>query len=92
MGLQLTMSLTDEALEVWGSLPDGECYDYDVLVDVLSRRFSPCGQESQFSLELMNRVCRMGESVTSYGHALRRLASRAYPGQIFRRKYLSTCI
>ena len=80
MGLQLAMSLSDEALEVWGSLDDEKCYDYQVLVDVLTRRFCPEGNESQYSLELMNRVCQQEESVTSFGHALRRLASRAYPG------------
>ena len=82
MGLQLAMSLTGEALEVWSSLTDDECYDYATLVSVLGHRFSPCGQESQFSLELMKRACRQNESMTTFWHALRRLASRAYPGQI----------
>ena len=88
MGLQLAMSLTDEALEVWGSLPENVCYDFYVLTDALTRRFSPHGQESQYSLELMNRTCQPDETVTTYGHALRRLASRAYPGQLIQEEIL----
>lgn len=75
MGVQLAMSLTDEAREVLSSLNRLHQYDYDVLTDALTRRFSPEGRESQFSLELMNRVCRPDETVTAYGHAIRRLAN-----------------
>ena len=81
-GLQLAISLTDEAREVLGSLPSAHQHDYDILVDALTRRFSPEGRESQYSLELMNNMCKSDQSVTAYGHTLRRLANRAYPGQI----------
>ena len=80
-GLQLAISLTDEAREVLGSLTLSRQHDYDTLVDALTRRFSPLGRESQYSLELMNKTCKPEESVSSYGHSLQRLASRAYPGQ-----------
>jgi hypothetical protein len=29
----------------------------------------------------MNKMCKAEDSVSSYGHSLQRLASRAYPGQ-----------
>ncbi len=81
MGLQLAISLTDEAREVLSGLSTPEQRDYASLIDALTRRFSPDGRESQYSLELMNRTCKTDEDVTSYGHAVRRLAAKAYPGQ-----------
>ena len=41
-----------------------------------------------FPFELMKRACHPNETVTSYGHALRRLASRAYPGQTVQEEIL----
>ena len=82
MGLQLAMCLTEDAREVLGSMPHTIQHDFDFLTDALTRRFSPEGRESQYSLELMNHICRPDEDVTSYGHTVRRLANRAYPGQI----------
>ena len=87
-GLQLAISLTDEAREVLAGLAGSQKYDYDILVDELTRRFSPSGRESQYSLELMNRTCRHEEDVTSYGHAIRRLAAKAYPGKRLDQKLL----
>ena len=88
MGLQLAMSLTDEAREVMSSLQGSEKHDYNALVDAMTRRYSPEGRECQYSLELMNRTIRPGEDVTSYGHALRRLAYKAYPNQQIDEKML----
>ena len=88
MGIQLAISLTDEAREVLGSIHRHEQHDFDILVDALTRRFSPEGRESQFSLQLMNRVCKSDETVTSYGHAIRRLAHKAYPNQVIEDKIL----
>lgn len=81
LGLQLAISLTDDAREVLGSLTGPEQHDFDTLKDALTRRFSPEGRESQYSLQLMSLTCRPDESVTSYGQTVRRLANRAYPGQ-----------
>jgi len=88
MGLQLAISLTDEAREVLGSLSTTQKHDYDCLVDALTRRFSPDGRESQYSLQLMNHSCQQNEDVTSYGHTIRRLAIKAYPGQNVDEKWL----
>lgn len=88
MGIQLAMSLTDEAREVLASINRRYQHNYDVLADALTRRFSPEGRESQFSLELMNRVRQSDENVTAYGHAIRRLASKAYPNQSVDEKIL----
>ena len=80
MGLQLAICLCDEAREVLSTLSSEQKHDFDHLVDALTRRFCPDGRESQFSVQLMTRVCQQGEDVTSYGHAIRRLATKAYPG------------
>ena len=88
MGLQLAICLTDEAREVLSSLQGADKHDFESLVDAVTRRYSPEGRESQFSLELMNRVCKANEDVTSYGHAIRRLAYKAYPNQRIDEKLL----
>ena len=87
-GLQLAISLTEEAREVLGGLSVCQKHDYNSLVDALTRRFSPAGRESRYSLELMNRSCQPNEDVTSYGHTIRRLAIKAYPGQTLDEKWL----
>ena len=88
MGLQLAISLTDDAREVLGSLTGAEQYDFETLKGALTRRFSPEGKESQYSLQLMNLTCKQGESVTSYGQTMRRLANRAYPESLLDEKIL----
>lgn len=77
-GIQLAICLVEDAREILQGLDDIDRYDFDTLVENLQRRFSPLGQESQFSLELMDRKCKQNESVTEFGHALRRLACKAY--------------
>ena len=78
MGLQLAISLTDEAREVLSSLRGADMHNYDRLVEALECRYSPRGRESQYYLELMSRDQGPEEDVTSYGHTLRRLASKAF--------------
>lgn len=78
MGLQLAISLTDEAREVLSSLRGADKHDYDCLVEALECRYSPRGRESQYYLELMSRDQGAEEDVTTYGHTLRRLASKAF--------------
>ena len=79
-GMQLACSLIEEARGVLSTIPFPLAHDYNSLVDAIKRKYSPEGSESQYSVELMNRVCKPNESVAHYGHALQRLAARAYPG------------
>ena len=79
MGLQLAICLTDEAREVLSSLRASDKHNFSALVDALGCRYSPQGRESQYLMELMNRTCGSDEDVSSFGHTLRRLASKAYP-------------
>ncbi len=78
MGLQLAISLTDEAREVLSSLRGADMHNYDRLVEALECRYSPRGRESQYYLELMSRDQGPEEDVTTYGHTLRRLAAKAF--------------
>ncbi len=77
-GLQLAICLSDEAREVLTSLRGEAMHDYDTLVEALDCRYNPRGRESQYLLELMSRDCGSDEDVSTYGHTLRRLASKAY--------------
>jgi hypothetical protein len=79
-GLQLAINLTGEAMEVMAGLLRVQQYNYDELRQALANRFCPVGRESHYSHQLMNRKCEVGEDVNSYGHAIRRLVSKAYPG------------
>ena len=74
-GLQLAICLTGGAREVLSSLNKT-----DRLVEALNCRFYPEGRETQYMMELMARERKPDEDVTTYGHTLRRLASRAYVG------------
>lgn len=77
-GLQLAISLVEDAREILQNIHEEERYDYNTLVEALKRRFTPLGEDGHFSLELMDRKCGKHESVTVFGHKLRRLASKAY--------------
>jgi len=87
-GLQLAICLIDEAREVLSSLPRHLQNDYNSLIEALTSRYSPSGKEAQYAYELMNRTCKPEESVTAFGQALRRLASKAYSDQIVDDKIL----
>jgi hypothetical protein len=78
-GLQLALSLVDEAREVFSGLPSSQRQDFNVLVNAMKQRYDPEGRETTYSFELMNRVRRHGEDSAGFGYALRRLANRAYP-------------
>ena len=79
-GMELATSLTEEAQEVLATLPGEWTTDFDTLCDALLQRFSPEGREGGYTIELLSRTCRKSENVVEYGHALKRLARRAYPG------------
>ena len=70
-GRQLAGCLSGEACEVLGSLGSERARDYVSLVTALVSRYSPQGREGKFSVELMNRTCKKGESVSEYGQSLR---------------------
>ena len=80
MGLQLAMALTGEATEVLGTLGPSYSTDYDALVKALKDRYDPDGRASHHSMALMNVSCRPGQDISTYGHEVRRLAYKAYPG------------
>ena len=63
-----------------GSMPREQTRNYIQLQRALLQRFSPEGRESTYQVELWGRACRKGESVVSFGGALRKLAREAYPG------------
>ena len=79
-GMQLACSLIEGAREILTTIPSHLSYDYDSLLNALKRTYNPPGRETQYAVEFMNRTCGPNESVAEYGHALQRLASRAYPG------------
>ena len=78
-GLQLAISLVDEAREILSSMPHFERNNYHAIVKALKQRYDPDGQENSYSMELMNRIRKAGEDTTAYGYALLRLAHKAYP-------------
>lgn len=78
-GYRLTGLLDGEAREILSGIPPEYNNDYAYLAKALEDRFSPGTSTSQFSYQLMGRVCQRNESVTEYGHRLRRLAIKAYP-------------
>ena len=78
-GLQLAISLVDEAREILSSLPHFERNNYHSIINALKQRYDPDGHENSYSMELMNRARKSGEDTTAYGYALLRLAHKAYP-------------
>lgn len=89
MGMQLGISLVDDAREVLVSVPNGLEDDYETLVSELTRRFDPEGRESLFVLKLMDRKQQKAEDVLSYSEAMKELARRAYPNQRLEEKFLT---
>ena len=79
--VQLSMSLTSAARQAWSdSFCDGRTpLTYDSLVNALTQRFKPEGQEEAFKAEFHHGVRRKVESFLEFGHNLRRLAIRAFP-------------
>ncbi len=78
-GLQMAISLVDDAREVLSGLPSNQRRDFNALTTALRQRYDPEGREARYSLDLMNRTRKGGEDVAAYGYALRKLACRAYP-------------
>ena len=76
---QLAMSLTGIARQAWSDSWGSADLDYDSLVQVMNSRFKPEGQEEAFKAEFCSRQKQAKESYADFGHALRRLAMRAFP-------------
>ena len=91
-GLQLAISLVDEAREVSSTLPRHLQNEFDSLVEALSSRYNSSGREAQYAHELMSRICKSDESVTAYGQNLRRLAGKAYSHTVDEKILLSLFI
>ncbi len=81
-GLELATSLIGDARSVLSDLPKAKEDDYLTLVETLMQRFDPEGRESKYSSEFLERCCGPKEDLNEYGHQLRRLARKAYPGLI----------
>ena len=78
-GLQLALSLVDEAREIFSGLPRDQRQDFNALTRALKQRYDPEGRETSYSFELMNRTKKSNEDSTTFGYALRKLAGKAYP-------------
>ena len=80
MGLQLAMSLTGEATEILGTLGPNYSADYASLVKALRDRYDHEGRSYQHAMAFLNVSCQSEQDISSYGHEVRRLAYKAYPG------------
>ena len=78
-GLQLALSLVDEARKIFSGLPRDQRQDFNALTRALKQRYDPEGRETSYSFELMNRTKKSNEDSTTFGYALRKLAGKAYP-------------
>ena len=78
---QLIMSLQGEAQRVFNDIaPFINTQDYGALISELENRFNPAEREATFRIEFRNRTKRENETPMQFGYALRRLASKAFPG------------
>ena len=74
------MSLRGVAQRTVCELNPYQLNDYEFIKKkILSQRFNPLERETAHKLEFKNSCKQKDESVSDYGHALRRLASQAYP-------------
>lgn len=75
---QLVMSLRGIAQKTVSELNPYQLNDYYFLKRTLGQRFNPIERETAHRFEFKNRRKQKDESITDYGHALRRLATQAY--------------
>ena len=78
---QMTMNLSGMARQAWMDVSSDSVgmLSYENLVKTLTERFAPGGQQDAFHAEFRSRGRRKEETYMELGHALRRLAARAYP-------------
>ena len=78
-GVNLAVSLEEDARQVLSSLSEEEREDYSTIVQALKRRFDPDGRERAKKGDFQSRRQKDKETASEFGHALRRLARIAYP-------------
>ena len=77
---QLSMNLTGVARQAWCDGRGSRALSYETLLSVLQQRFRPEGQEEAYKAEFRSKVHGKDETYLEYGHKMRRLAIRAFPG------------
>ena len=77
--LQMVSYLDEKAMNVAQELTDGELYDYDVLVKLLSARFDPASRVSASRSRFHGRTRRHQEDADSYADAITELCRLGYP-------------
>jgi hypothetical protein len=80
-GMKLACSLLGEARGCLSVLPPEDQWDFETLKDELISHYEPAGSAATSMVELWARRCKEGESAVVYGNSLRKLASKAYPGE-----------
>ena len=79
MAQQLIMSLRGLAQKSVSELNPHQLNDYSFIKRMMGQRFNPIERETAHKFEFKNRKKYKTESVSDYGHSLRRLAAQAYP-------------
>ena len=79
MATQLSMSLRGIAQRAFSKITSDVLFHYESLKFALSQRFCPPERETTFRCEFCNRRRKREESVSDFGYALKRLATRAFP-------------
>ena len=77
-GQNLVMSLRGPAQQILRELRPAERADYDIILQMLKRRFDPGNKELLRRREFRSRTKKKGESMEEYGFSLSRLVSTAY--------------
>jgi hypothetical protein len=80
---QLIMSLKGSERQVLSEISSTITDDYYALKETLTARFNPRERESAYKVEFKTKRRQIGESISDYGHSLRRLAIKAYPSCMF---------
>ena len=79
---ELATSLNDDARDVLADLDPRSVGDYEKLRLAILNRFAPPGQSAKFAVLLWSRTMQPNETVTAFGHDLRRLAREAYSAKV----------
>ena len=77
--LQMVLYLDEKAMNVAQELSDGELYDYDALVGLLSARFDPASRVSASRSRFHGRTRRHQEDADTYADSITELCRLGYP-------------
>jgi hypothetical protein len=80
---QLITSLKGTARQILSEISPTITDDFYALKETLRARYNPRERESAYKVEFKTKRRQIGQSVSDYGHALRRLAIKAYPNCAF---------